>query len=189
VDLGTGDGSAVVRWARIHPDEAVLGIDADMSRMREASARAGRPAGKGGLPNAWFAVAPAEALPTELDGRVDELRIVLPWGSLLRGALGPEPWFHGATSRLLRPDGTFRLLVSVTPRDSVPGVMNLDAATAEALGQRYEASGWTVIGVRHAEDRDVAALGSSWAKRLGIPSRRGAVLVELRPPQARSSAA
>ena len=40
VDLGTGDGGAVVRIARAQPRALVIGIDADAAAMRERSAAA-----------------------------------------------------------------------------------------------------------------------------------------------------
>jgi hypothetical protein len=42
------------------------------------------------LPNALFVVADARVALERLCGRVDELRITLPWGSLLRAVLEGE---------------------------------------------------------------------------------------------------
>jgi 16S rRNA (adenine(1408)-N(1))-methyltransferase len=92
VDIGTGDGRFVLATARAEPRALVIGLDADASRMSEASRRAARKPGKGGLPNALFVVAAAESLPCELDGLVDAVTIQLPWGSLLRSVLVREPW-------------------------------------------------------------------------------------------------
>lgn len=170
----------MLRAARRAPDEAFLGLDADASRMREASHRAARAATRGGLPNAWFALAAAEALPWELGGRVEELRVTLPWGSLLRGALGPEPWFSDAVQRLLRPDGGLTMLLSVTSRDLVAGVATLDQPTLGELVARYRGSG-LVLDAREATPDDVTGSGSSWAKRLGIPARRAAWVLQARP--------
>jgi 16S rRNA (adenine(1408)-N(1))-methyltransferase len=93
VDLGTGDGRAVLRLARQEPCTLVIGVDADASGLREASARAARPARKGGLPNALFVVGDASAALEVLGGRVAELRITLPWGSLLQRVLEGERAF------------------------------------------------------------------------------------------------
>lgn len=167
--------------ARRAPDEAFLGLDADASRMREASVRAARPAAKGGLTNAWFAVAAAEALPHELDGRVDVLTVTLPWGSLLRGSLGPEPWFIDAVQRVLRPGGELWLLLSVTPRDGL-AISELDEGSLLGLAHGYEAVGWQVLDARPAIADDIRVSGSSWAKRLGIPARRPAAVLRVRRP-------
>lgn len=150
--------------------------------MREASHRAARAAAKGGSPNAWFGVAAAEALPSTLDGRVHELRVTLPWGSLLRAIVGAEPWFLDATERVLRPAGVLRALVSVTPTDRVPGTLTLDEARVGRLVDCLTAAGWRVREARAATAADVVATGSSWAKRLGVPTRRPAWVLDLQPP-------
>ncbi len=67
--------------ARQRPDALVIGVDASFDNLIEASRRAAR---KGGLPNARFFIADAREALELLQGRVDELRITLPWGSLLR---------------------------------------------------------------------------------------------------------
>jgi hypothetical protein len=65
-------------------------VDTDASGMREVSHRSGKPVRKGGLTNALFLVEDASAALALLRGRVDELRITLPWGSLLRTVLEGE---------------------------------------------------------------------------------------------------
>jgi hypothetical protein len=54
------------------------------------SRRAALPVRKGGLPNALFLVDDASAALTALQGRLHEVRITLPWGSLLRRVLDGE---------------------------------------------------------------------------------------------------
>jgi tRNA G46 methylase TrmB len=98
VDLGTGDGSAVLRIARANPAALVIGVDTDASGLREPSRHAARPARKGGVPNALFLVADARAALAAVRGRVDELRITLPWGSLLRLVLAGERDFAYAVA-------------------------------------------------------------------------------------------
>src|SRR5579884_1287301 len=93
VDLGTGDGAAVLQAAHAEPTALVIGVDANASALREASQRAARPAHKGGLPNAMFVAADAGEALGLLRGRVAELRIALPWGSLLRWVLDGERAF------------------------------------------------------------------------------------------------
>jgi len=49
--------------AAAQPERLVIGLDADAAAMATASRRAAAKAGRGGLPNALFVVAPIEALP------------------------------------------------------------------------------------------------------------------------------
>lgn len=147
--------------------------------MRDASRRAARAPRSGGLPNAMFVVAAAETLPTELAGRVDQMRITLPWGSLLRGVLGAEPWLAGTLRDVLRPDGHLTMLLSVVPRDAVPGLATLDEPALSALVGGWHDAGYRVTDARAATSQDVEESGSSWARRLAIPARRPAALLRL----------
>jgi hypothetical protein len=83
----------VLRAAHDDPGVLAIGVDTNASGLREASRRAARPARKGGLPNALFLIGDASAALGLLDGRVDEVRITLPWGSLLRSVVDGERRF------------------------------------------------------------------------------------------------
>lgn len=177
LDLGTGDGAAVLRSARGDADALAVGVDTDAAAMREASRRAARKPARGGLPNAIFLAGTLVELPSLFDARVDVLRVTLPWGSLLRSAINAEPAFVADLLRVLRPGGRFELLVSVTGRDLAVGEDVLDQAGAEALASAHRACGFTGVFVAPATQADVDASGSTWAKRLGIPERRPAWLL------------
>ena len=101
MDLGTGDGAAVLAIARGDACTLAIGVDADAAGLRDASRRAARPAHKGGLPNALFLAGDASAALGLLADQVDELRITLPWGSLLRRVLEGERAFALAVAGAL----------------------------------------------------------------------------------------
>jgi 16S rRNA (adenine(1408)-N(1))-methyltransferase len=168
VDLGTGDGRAVLEAAASDPRALVLGIDADAAAMAEASRRAARPARKGGLPNALFLASAVEALDPVLDGRADLVTVTFPWGSLLRGALALE----GAAAEtqaiagLVKRGRTLRMLLSVTPRDDIDGLPCLDDAAIAGVAARYAKAGLSLVEARPARAEEVRASGSTWAKRL-----------------------
>ena len=172
MDLGTGDGRFVLAMAADQPDALVIGVDANADSMIEASRRAARPARKGGLPNARFVVAAAEALPTELSGCVDALTVHFPWGSLLRGLLDVDPAIVARMARVTRPGATVTLLLSVTERDRSIGPVALDDRTFTALAPRYAAHGLLLREIRPATVEEVTQSHSSWAKRLGAGTSR-----------------
>src|SRR4026207_1751541 len=88
IDLGTGDGRAALTLAEADPRTLVIGIAAAGPSTAEATPPAApRPRARGGRPNLLFVAAAAESLPPELLGLADEVRILFPWGSLLRGVL------------------------------------------------------------------------------------------------------
>src|SRR5688572_18402089 len=117
IDLGTGDGAAVLDAARRAPAALCVGIDADAAALREASSRAARPVKRGGLPNAVFLVADATRIPDVFTGRADEVTVTLPWGSLLRAILSSDRGSVMEVAAALRPGGRLRIVVSVEERD------------------------------------------------------------------------
>jgi 16S rRNA (adenine(1408)-N(1))-methyltransferase len=170
----------VLAAATAQPDRLVIGVDANAAGMATASRRAAARPSRGGLPNALFVVAAAEALPTELDGVADLVTVHFPWGSLLRGLLGADPATMSSLTRMLRPGATLRLLVSSTVRDGGAGVPPIQPAALHALAASYATWGLTVTEARPATSTDVAAAHSSWGKRLGAGTRRPAWLVRAR---------
>ena len=177
LDLGTGDGRAVLRRARREPSTLVVGVDADGAAMRRASLRAARPLRKGGLPNALFLVATAAELPGPLAGMVEQLTVVLPWGSLLRALVQAEAELLDGLRACLRGEGELELLLSVQPIDRSLNLPVLDHSAVRQLQAAYGRHGLQPQETRQADGRDVERLGSSWARRLAIPDRRPAWLL------------
>ena len=188
VDLGTGDGKAVLRRAAREPRALVLGIDADARAMAVASRRAARPARRGGLVNAAFVVGASEHPPDELIGRVDELTIQFPWGSLLRGTLGLDRRAAAGIAALLAMGGRAVALIATAARDHLAGIPTAaDLVTQDKgeLADRWQSLGLKLVELREASVGEVAASGSSWARRLlasGSPDRMVARIVLLRAP-------
>ena len=164
--------------AAAQPDRLVVGVDANAAGMATASRRAAAKPSRGGLPNALFVVAAAEALPAELEGVADLVTVHFPWGSLLRGLLGADPATMTGLSRVLRPGGTLQLLVSSMARDRGVGVAPIQAATLRALADSYATWGLAVTRLRLATVADVTAAHSTWGKRLGAGTRRPAWLLQ-----------
>jgi len=161
----------VLAAAAARPDTLHIGVDANASSMREASRRAAK---RDALPNALFAVAAAERPPAPLHAIADALTITFPWGSLLRGVLGHDAAVLAGIARLLAPGATARVLLSVVPRDGVPPL-----PPAAALAGAYAPHGLTLLEARPATPEEVAASGSSWAKRLRAGAARPVTLLRL----------
>src|SRR5689334_174905 len=98
-------------------------MDANAASMAEVSRRADRRRTQ----NALFVIAAAERPPAELLGRADLLTITMPWGSLLRGALGRDEAIMRGVAALLNEHGRLEILLSVEPRDGL-GEPDLDDA-------------------------------------------------------------
>jgi 16S rRNA (adenine(1408)-N(1))-methyltransferase len=165
IDLGTGDGRAIMARARREPDALVIGIDASAAAMTESSLRAARRERRGGLPNALFLVAAAECPPLELLGLADEVTILFPWGSLLRGALALDEAAASGIARLLRPGGRVEAVVSIAERDGL-GLPPLRAADGTELRRRWARHGLDLLAFEPATSAEIEGTGSTWARRL-----------------------
>jgi 16S rRNA (adenine(1408)-N(1))-methyltransferase len=211
VDLGTGDGRAVIVEATADPGALVVGIDADARTMAELSRRASAAPAKGGHPNAIFVASGVELLPPDLDGIADRLTVRFPWGSLLRGAIGVDPAVSASIARLVRVTGTLELALSIVEHDRLgtrdaAADATADAATTDAaatdagaradaafarLGRPFDESdieriravfgglGLRLAGAEPMTREEVAAYGSSWARRLRVGRDRAAWRVRL----------
>jgi hypothetical protein len=178
MDVGAGDGRFVLSRASEHPSELVLAIDASHAAMREASWRAGRPARRGGLPNALFLASSLDALPGELAGCASLVTVHFPWGSLLDAAIGRDPNGADRLASLVAPSRTLRMLLSASERDARGGVTTLDAA---AVSEAFACRAFAVVASRPATLSDVVAARSSWGRRLlTAGGERRAWLLELR---------
>jgi 16S rRNA (adenine(1408)-N(1))-methyltransferase len=166
IDLGTGDGRAALALARAEVTSLVIGVDADAASMADTSRRAARKAARGGAPNLLFVAAAAESPPAELLGIADEIRILFPWGSLLRGVLGRDERVARGIAALARPGAGITVTLSVTPLDGVDHVRSLDAATVADLDRVAAANGLRLIDSGQIDREDVRATRSSWGRRL-----------------------
>jgi 16S rRNA (adenine(1408)-N(1))-methyltransferase len=167
LDLGTGDGRSVLAVAAARPETLVIGVDATAAAMVASSRRAAR---RGALPNALFAVAAAEDPP--LSGVADEITVNFPWASLLRGVLGHDEAVLAGIARLAAPGASVRALVSVVERDGVPAVPE-----ADDLATAYARHSLRLVDARPATATEIAASGSSWAKRLRAGAARPVTLL------------
>lgn len=179
LDVGTGDGKHVLHLARQRPDLLVVGLDANADGLRRTSAKAAARADRGGLPNAVFVRSAAERLPEGLTG-VTEVHVLMPWGSLLRGTLGEGPVLE-ALAAACTPDAPFLVTLNLHAwRPPVPEVGDSpepDPDTAiDGLAPRYAAAGWHLTEAAYLDDAGIAALATSWTKRLGSSRDRLDVL-------------
>jgi 16S rRNA (adenine(1408)-N(1))-methyltransferase len=170
VDLGTGDGKHVLAVARLRPDALVVGVDAGPDAMRRTAARAAAKPAKGGVPNALFVWASVEDLPAELTG-ITEVHSLMPWGSLLRALVTPDPGVLGAVAGRCVPGAPFLVTLNLHAwRPAVPEVgatVEPGPDAMEGLTAGYAAAGWRIESAEYLDAAGVAALGTSWTKRLG----------------------
>ena len=166
IDAGTGDGRAVLAAAAREPATMVLGLDANAASMAEASRRAARSPRKGGLANAAFVVAAAEAPPAELAGLAHLVTVRFPWGSLLRGVIGRDEPVAAGLASLVAEEGALELLLAPIERDGLDGVPTSTAGLAAGAASAFEPHGFQIERVGEPTAAEIRASGSTWARRL-----------------------
>jgi 16S rRNA (adenine(1408)-N(1))-methyltransferase len=171
VDVGTGDGKAVLRWARDDPGRLFIGVDANAAGMAASARRADRR--KNGLQNAVFVLAAAESLPIDLGAAADRVTVQFPWGSLLRGILGAEGPVLANLALITKPRGLLTVVWSIVDRDRA----GIGAMLAQPAETWFAAAGFDIVDIRPATVDEVAATGSTWAKRLGAGLDRPVTLL------------
>lgn len=165
IDIGTGDGRAVLARAAADPRALVIGVDASAPGLAESSRRAARDRTR--PESAIFLAAAAEELPGPLAGVADLVTVTMPWGSLLRGALGLDAPALRGIAAVVAPEGSVEVLVSVVPSDHVAGMAHLDQRAQAHLRAAWAAVGFELVAMRPATHEDLLAARSSWARRLG----------------------
>lgn len=143
--------------------------------MADASRRAAAKPSRGGIENAMFVCAAAEALPGMLEGAADELSINYPWGSLLRAVAAPDVDVLAGIARLAKRGAKLSAVINVQPlRDAVEaGRLGLaDAALLQGetvLRNAYARAGLDIMHTRPVADDTLPA--TSWGKHLAISKR------------------
>src|SRR5690349_7115690 len=138
--------------------------------MAEASRRAARATRKGGLTNAAFVVAAAEAPPTELAGLAELLTVRLPWGSLLRGVVGRDEAVARGLASLVTTTGTIELLLAPIERDGLGGMPTSPTGLANGAAAAFAPHGFIIELACEQPSSEIRASGSTWARRLDRPA-------------------
>lgn len=172
IDVGAGDGRWAFRYASAHTDRFVVGVDPVPENMRELSAKAARKPERGGLKNILYVAASIERPPAELQGVADAIFVTLPWGSLMRGIiLGDDAVLAGLAS-LATDRATLRIVLNTRIFDDpVPlDVRNLPDVTSdyvrETLAAAFAQHSITITETRYMDADEVAAIETTWAKKL-----------------------
>jgi 16S rRNA (adenine(1408)-N(1))-methyltransferase len=184
IDTGAGDGAWAYRYAASHPDRFVIALDPVRENMREWSAKAARKHEKGGLTNVIFAVASIEQPPEELRAIADEIFVTLPWGSLMRGLILGDDTVLAAIASFARHGARLRIVLNTRIFDDpIPlDAQDLPEVTPDyvrdTLTEPYARHGIRIENARWMDADEVAAIGTTWAKRLSHRSPPRSVLIE-----------
>jgi 16S rRNA (adenine(1408)-N(1))-methyltransferase len=155
LDLGTGDGRYVRNLAKRHPNWFVIGVDACRENLREHS--------RAKLPNMLFIIAEARHLPRELAGRVSQLTINFPWGSLLEGLLTSDPALMNGLASVSRP--VTAMEVRLNGGALAEAGWSLETG-AQQIQDNLLRSGWQVDPPGTMDASSLQTFPTTWARRL-----------------------
>ncbi len=184
IDIGTGDGRFVLRTARDRPQSLVIGIDPVQEAMAGVARRASAKPSRGGVPNALFLVASAEALPGALSSKASLVTVNYPWGALLRTLVQPDRDGLRAVAGLLQPGGRLIALLNASVTDDRDygerlGLPPLeDAHIDERLVPGWQESGLEGVTWHRLEPAEEPAHHTTWGRRLVRGSNRSTIVVE-----------
>ena len=184
IDVGTGDGRFVLRTARERSRSLVIGIDPVQDAMADVARRASAKPARGGVPNALFLIASAEALPAELSSRASLVTVNFPWGGLLRTLVLPDAEGLRAVVGLLQPGGRLIALLNASVTDDRDygerlGLPPLeDAHIEERLVPGWRESGLDGVTWRRLAPDEEPSHHTTWARRLVRGSNRSTIVVE-----------
>jgi hypothetical protein len=157
LDLGTGDGRYARTLAETHPDWFVIGVDSCRENLRAYS--------RAKLPNLFFVIASAQALPRELHGLVSHITINFPWGSLLVSLLTDDPRLMDGLASISR--STAALDLRLNGGALAEAGTTLAAGTEKIYGNLLR-MGWQVDVPVPMNTSTLRAFPSTWAKRLAF---------------------
>ena len=116
-----------------------------------------------------------EVLPAGLEGLADLVTVRFPWGSLLRGVLGLDVGVAASVARLVAPGGRLEITLSLVARDRRETAGHaFGAADIERMTATFATLGLTRTGARELSAVEVAAIPSTWARRLRAGNARAA---------------
>jgi len=187
IDIGTGDGGFVCQSARQHPEKFYIGIDANPSALTKISEKIHRKPAKGGLANALFVHASAEALPSELDRLANEVYVNFPWGSLLRAVVTGEEKVLDNLRRICAPQARLKIFFSLDPNRDGSEIRRLELPNLSrefletVLKPRYATAGFAALQAGVFAGYEWPQLRTAWAKRLRNNDERFLICIEARP--------
>jgi len=183
VDIGAGSGQFVCEAARRLPGWLCVALDAEARNFREASSRTRRKPSRGGLENALFVLAPAEAMPPELAGAANHITIFLPWGSLLRAAVLSEPGFLKELISLAAPGAAVEMLLCYSEKYE-PAMMRqlglpplTEQHVLDVMAPAWRQSGLEISRVRALDNADLRLAPLGWGRLLAKRRPRQFLLV------------
>ncbi|MEZ6256020.1 MAG: class I SAM-dependent methyltransferase [Patescibacteria group bacterium] len=176
LDLGTGDGRYVYKNAKIAKDILWIGIDPSEKQLQEYSKKSL----KEGLGNVLFVLSSLENIEKDFEGVsefVDDLKVYLPWGSLLEHIIKATPTYLNNLRSLCKTDANFEVVLGYT-EEAEPtevdrlGLSEISEAYFEKIKPLYKECGWYIREITLVSKEILGELDTTWGKRLKFGANR-----------------
>jgi 16S rRNA (adenine(1408)-N(1))-methyltransferase len=173
----------VYHEAKKNPTKLYIGIDSNSKPLEKISTKINRKPAKGGAANVLYVQAAAENLPEELNGIVNEVHVLFPWGSLLRTIATGDPDGLANIKRICAANASIRILFAIEKNKDQSEIerLALPELTMEYLNSvlvhLYELAGFDVTQANLISFSDLKTLPTTWAKRLQQNKNRSVFLL------------
>jgi 16S rRNA (adenine(1408)-N(1))-methyltransferase len=180
LDLGTGDGRFVYEKALDNKDTLYIGVDPSQKQLEVYSKRAVRKK----LENVLFVVGSVENIPGELEGLIDKIYVILPWGTLLQSFILPDEKTLGNIKKLLKVGGRVEVILGYAPEaePSETERLNLPEINGEFLREEvapfFNEHGFRLVELKEIDKSDLAGFATSWSKKLRFGKERSLFHIE-----------
>lgn len=181
VDLGTGDGRFVYKNALENPKNLYIGVDPAYKQMDEFSKRAV----KRKLNNLLFSVGSFELLPVELERIADDLKIILPWGTLLKAVAEPTNESVEKMKFVLKEHGSLEIIFGYDPEiePTQTARLGLEPQTLKDIKTKvipvYTKEGFNLNSVSIVMQKELHKFESTWGKRISQRDTRSIFRIQL----------
>ena len=174
LDIGTGDGRFVYKSALNNKENFHIGLDPVSSQFKEYSKKAVRKK----LHNILFVVGSAENMPKKLYQSIDEVFIIMPWGTLLQNLVLPSREFVNTLAKLVKPGGKLTIILGYSPEfePSETKRLNLPKLSKnhlkDNLVKSLKSAGFKNSRIKQIDKDGLKALESTWSKKLAYGNIR-----------------
>jgi 16S rRNA (adenine(1408)-N(1))-methyltransferase len=170
LDIGAGDGKGSLRFARSHPDIAVLALDSSFDALEHTSKSARKKPARGGAQNLLCLYGNIKDS-SELAGIAQHIRVYLPWGDLLEGIAEMSTDIVGAIALCGSKGTRVDLVINAEIwKENLPHrLSHLGEITPEFFSDNkdeFEKQGIHIEEAHWMSDDDISALDTTWSAKL-----------------------
>lgn len=171
LDIGAGDAKGSLRFARENPDTAVIAVDSSYDALEKSSKIASKKPARGGATNLLCLYADAKDLSEIFSNQINEVRIYLPWGSLLESIADIDPSLFETINDICVDDASFNIVINAEIwRNNLPQkfehIREITPDFFENRRQELKELGFELVDSRLLDIEEIKKLDTTWTAKL-----------------------